>query len=282
MTDWWRKYARMKSLTMRKLRLQQTFFQNTLQKYIRLKRVVEGAGLFAQSNPPLLKAAETGADQDNPEQQRAETSDDWINKFREDASLVDSDLVREIYSRILAQEARTPKAFSLPTLGVLRYLDMEVAQAFGRLQNAMITRSGVPKRRKTGDVLDACGLSHTDMVMLDDAGLVNSSISTLLSIKGQKEGFLELTAHQRIVRIRRPDGSDLHNAFDVLLLTPAGVELAKIADCEPKKEVFEALINWIQTSAPGLELTIAKLPSRDWDGDPTTLVWELNPPLEYP
>ena len=99
-------------------------------KYIRLKQIQTRAFNLLEESP-ITRLLEEGH---GDESSTSQTSDDWVNKFREDASLVDDELVREIYARVLKEETQRPTAFSLRTLGVLRYLDRDAATAFGLVQ----------------------------------------------------------------------------------------------------------------------------------------------------
>jgi len=238
-------------------------------KYVRLKKVHQRArSLFEEAKPvPLIEA---GWDQDSSE---SETSDDWVNKFREDASLVDDDLIREIYARVISEEAQRPKAFSLRTLGVLRYLDREAATAFGRLQKFLINGKLVPGS-SLADTLKAFGLDHSTLLMLDDAGLVNASAHSKYVPKGATLFFI-CSGHERLLMAHREDGASITPTLNVHLLTPAGEQLARIAESEPDEAAFTALASWLRQQLAGAELQMAKLPSREWSGPIDELEWEI-------
>ena len=62
------------------------------------------------------------------------------------------------------------------------------------------------------------------------------------------------------------------------LLTPAGQQLARIANCEPKPEAFDEVISWIRKSAAGADLYIADIPSIDGVTNYNKLDWQLADP----
>jgi hypothetical protein len=240
------------------------------QKYIRLKHIQTRAySLFEET--PSVQLIGTG---DSSEATTGETSDDWVNKFREDASLVDDDLVREIYARVLAEETRTPNAFSLRTLGVLRYLDREAASAFGVLQKVVFNGALVPQQSPDKDhVLNVVGLNHTTMLMLEDAGLVYSSAQSNSNMDGDSLHFMTL-GYGRVFFAKRADGSRITAKLQVHLLTPAGRQLARIAECEPDESAFQALGSWFRSQLGGnIKLHYAQLPSRNWSGKAGELTW---------
>jgi hypothetical protein len=241
------------------------------QKYIRLKHVQTRAySLFEETTSVHLIGAG-----DSSEPASAETSDDWVNKFREDASLVDDELVREIYARVLAEETKRPTAFSLRTLGVLRYLDREAATAFGLLQKVLLNGAFVPQQSPDKDhVLNVVGLNHSTMLMLEDAGLVYSSAHSEFPLEGEML-LLMASGHGRVLSVRRANGERITTKLQVHLLTPAGSQLARIAECEPDEPAFLAFVEWLRSQLGG-DVTIqqATLPSRNWSGKASELTWQ--------
>lgn len=233
-------------------------------KFLRLTSIERRAQALNETRPVLLEGVspkDTGL---------AETSDDWVNKFREDAALVDDDLVREIYARVLSEEHRAPGAFSLRTLGVLRYLDCEAATAFGQLQKVLVDSCLVP--RQGSHVLEQVGLNHETMLMLNDAGLVYSLAQTGQDIEGDRIIFV-LTGHGRAVAARHADNRWFKVKLEIHLLTPAGQQLARIAQCEPDEHAFVALVDWLRPKVGDAQLFVAELPARDWRGRPELLTW---------
>jgi Protein of unknown function (DUF2806) len=240
------------------------------QKYIRLKHVQQRAySLFSEAPPvPLIEPGDT------PISTAPQTSDDWVNKFREDASLVDDDLVREIYARVLAEEARYPTSFSLRTLRVLRYLDREAATAFGQLQKVVLNDAFVPQQSNDKNhVLQAVGLNHATMLLLEDAGLVYASTQSEYSLDDEVLHFIA-SGHSRALAARRIDSKKMAATISVHLLTPAGMELASIAECEPDEPAFMAFVNWLRTKIEDAIFQVATLPSKDWSGQFSELTWQ--------
>ena len=170
------------------------------------------------------------------------------------------------------------RAFSLRTLGVLRYLDREAATAFGLLQKVVLDGSMVPQQAPTKDhFLIELGLNHSTMLLLDDAGLVNAGSQSQHIREGIAHDF-RLTGHNRIVLIKKADDSSFQIKLQVHLLMPAGKQLARIADCVPDSTASDKMVAWLRSNAGDAELYSANLPSRHWEGNSTELLWEsLNP-----
>lgn len=231
-------------------------------KYIRLKQVQTRAYNLLEESP-ITRLLEAGH---GDEPSTSQISDDWVNKFREDASLVDDELVREIYARVLKEETQRPTAFSLRTLGVLRYLDRDAATAFGLVQKVLIDGTCVPMQSpEKSHILNSVGLDHATMLMLDDAGLINGATPSNYTKEAEIVTF-NLSGHCRIVALRRNDRQPLSVSVKVHLLTPAGEQLARIADCEPDESAFNGLTAWLGSHVTNSEVLVANVPSQDWSG----------------
>lgn len=253
-------------------------------KYLAFKNIQERATEIYESNKAVYQLGSAPSDtsesvqSDLPEGKNAfATPDDWINKFRDDASLVDDDLVREIYARVLAEEARQPTSFTLRTLGVLRYLDRETAEAFAKLQKVVVDGLAVPQQTTEADhILQRVGLNHTAMLMLNDAGLVSASAQSTRRKEGEVV-TLVCTGHQRVILAQSLDNSKMTLNLKVHLLTPAGRQLSRIAETEPDEAVFEGLVELVRKELPNIPLYVAELPFTDWEGTIGELNWELIP-----
>lgn len=244
-------------------------------RYVRLQAVLARAGEVHRQLPASTENAPQQAGEGEAHREREPTtSDDWLNKFREDASLVDDEVVREAYARILANEARSPTSISLRTLGVLRYLDRDVAEAFGRLRMLVVERKYVPAHTADIDnLITKAGITYEMLLAMADAGLLNS-VSSNLSWKDAPFVGLRMTGYAEIVRLKPTDQHSFAGSLGGHLLTPAGVQLAAIAECMPVVGVRDALIGWIASAAPGAEVSIARLPDASWKGNLNALRWD--------
>ena len=240
-------------------------FSEAAKKFAKLGAVTQRAEELKDEGyrSTLLEAAAPS----EPAAEARTTSGDWVTKFREDASLVDDDLVREIYARILAEESQQPRTFSLRTLEVLRYMDRDVATAFGWLHQVLINGNMVPDQSVARDnVLGVAGLDHDTMLMLDDAGLVNAGTLSQYSFIGNH--VLAFPGLGRLVTITNGEGAPPipRTTIRVHFLTPAGRQLATIADCAPADIIFEAMMVWLRSHFDESQIMLhsGKIESSDW------------------
>lgn len=94
--------------------------------------------------------------------------------------------------------------------------------------------------------------------------VVVKSISLLHVVLRARDGMQILIPNSHLASV----------AIDIHLLTPAGRQLARIADNAPDESAFKAQTTWFQHQFVGEELLVASLPSRDWTGPVDKLQWE--------
>jgi hypothetical protein len=259
------KIANSANFTEPEIRFIEEVLGETAAKYVRLTAI----GARAQELYLALPASTATP----AEGESKSTSTDWVNKFREDASLVDDEMVREVYARALAEEARKPGSGSLRTLAVLRYLDREVAEAFGRLMQVRLEQNCVPQGKSVGsEVLQNLGLNHTTMLALADAGLVNLTHSQL-ERSGSFVPF-RLDAHAKVVAYVHPGKQEFDVKLRVHVLTSAGAQLAAVAQPQLGPTSFVEMLRWFRQALAGVELYYADLPSPDWEGLTEKLNWQ--------
>jgi hypothetical protein len=246
----------------------ETALSDSAKKFVRLKRIETRADEL-KALPPMISPPN-----DNSGSSPRSTSDDWINRFREDASLVDDELLRELYAKVLREEDGHPRSFALRTLGVLRYLDREVAESFGRLQKVVIDNSFVPAQSPNKDhILNRVGVSHSMMLALGDAGLVNAAAQSRRTYESEQILF-SVGGHGKVLAVRRKDGSKFTVSLEIHLLAPAGCELAQIAEFTEDNDAFAWLVKWLRPQLGGADLFVASLPSRNWTGPVAQLTWK--------
>ncbi|HEB0911658.1 DUF2806 domain-containing protein [Enterobacter cloacae] len=67
---------------------------------------------------------------DDVSDEESEPSQDFINRWRNDAKLIDDESIQYVWGRILAEEINAPKTVSIRTLDVIKNLSKEEAEIF--------------------------------------------------------------------------------------------------------------------------------------------------------
>ncbi|WP_438023575.1 DUF2806 domain-containing protein [Sorangium sp. So ce233] len=243
-------------------------------KWIRRQEIAARAArvLEATPPPPALPAAEANDDTGD-----TETSDEWLNRFWEDAGLISDEMLQEIYARILASEAVRPGSCSTRTLRALRYLDRKTADEFARLAALVVDNSWVPRDLK---LLREFEVSYGSLLELDDAGLIDSGLLTTRTYRGD-EFFLQW--HKRLLAIDIsglliPAGATTKSIdIDCFPLRSAGRDLIRVAQVARDEHYFVKLGEWLLRRRPSLQIAWAEMPSPSREGSTGDLAWHPLP-----
>ena len=102
--------------------------------------------------------------------EESEPSQDFINRWRNDAKLISDESIQYVWGRILAEEINVPKTVSIRTLDVIKNLSKEEAEIFSESMDFIFYNSCLIDN---GDDNNSF-ISADKTRMLDDAGLITS------------------------------------------------------------------------------------------------------------
>lgn len=101
---------------------------------------------------------------------------DWFMRFYEAVGNVSDEEMQRIWAKILAGEVNRPGSFSLETLDVVRNLSKQDAELFTKICKHCIQSSPQKLYLPSYDnYLEKCGITYSEILRLDEIGLVNSS-----------------------------------------------------------------------------------------------------------
>lgn len=107
---------------------------------------------------------------DDDSDNESEPSQDFINRWRNDAKLISDESIQYVWGRILAEEINTPRAVSVRTLDVIKNLSKEEAEIFSEAIDFIFYNSCLIDN---GDVKNSF-ISTDKGSKLNDAGLIAS------------------------------------------------------------------------------------------------------------
>lgn len=113
---------------------------------------------------------------------------DWFMRFYEAVGNISDEEMQRVWAKILAGEVNMPGSFSLETLDVVRNLSKQDAELFTKICKHCIQSSPQCLFLPNYDnYLEKCGITFSDILRLDEIGLVNSSgfISLVLTIDNE-------------------------------------------------------------------------------------------------
>lgn len=189
----------------------------------------------------LYAAAELHGESDVPDD---EIEEDWVTRFFGIIEEVSSDEARQLWGKVLAGEIRKPGSFSLRTLEVLRGLSQQEAALFQTFcQHVVWLRStevgAVPSFNSRCDWLAENGIPLSDILKLDDAGLVMDNDRLVYYLDGGKlaDGRIGLANGPQVLVLHfKPDAKVMQ--IPCTRLTEAGIELSTLIDVEGNKELM--------------------------------------------
>lgn len=159
---------------------------------------------------------------------------DWLLRFFNSVQNVSNDEMQKIWAKILAGEIQSPGSFSLRTLECLRNLSQREALSFQKIlsfaTNANDNSIVIPYYF---DILKNYGIKFKDLLMLDEAGLLQlKEGSSIQNEAGKGETIIMEGGNNYEVTISSRDGKKHEFVMPIIVFTSAGCELSTFLDEE--------------------------------------------------
>jgi hypothetical protein len=149
-------------------------------------------------------------------------SDDWMNVYEDFAEKVSSEVMQDLWSRMLAGEIRKRGAFSLATLAFVSTLDGDAVEHINRVLPWILNHHFVPKALADLEIIPMGLLIHTESLgfgMLG-AGLLSARVTP----NDKSEAFFRAGDRAFVLTMSSPKLVSV----PALLLTVPGKELSRI------------------------------------------------------
>ena len=154
---------------------------------------------------------------------------DWFMRFYESVGNVSDEEMQRVWAKILAGEVNRPGSFSLETLDVVRNLSKQDAELFTKICKHCIQASPQNLYLPHYDnYLEKCGITYSDILRLDEIGLVNSSgmIALNLSINNDHPGSI---INQSLIMLIAPNNEKTKKcSISQYPFTRIGIEIATL------------------------------------------------------
>lgn len=154
--------------------------------------------------------------------------DDWITRFFTIVKDISNEEMQYVWGKILAGEIASPRSFSLKTLDTLRNISAADAQAFQRLIPLIVRYGGVYFISSENEILTKYGSSFSDVLTLDECGLVNSSGTLSLNFQVSKSEKDFIFGAESLIAIQGLKEESVKVSTGIHSLTKAGKELYRI------------------------------------------------------
>lgn len=191
---------------------------------------------------------------------------DWFIRYYEASGNISDKEMQILWAKILAGEIEKPSSYSLRTLDVLRNMSKEEAECFVKICNASI-KSGSEKHviPVDQDYLSKNGIDYSDILMLEEIGLINSGSGIHINDDLESNTEYILYVYGRLI-VRAIASENRKFSLRVYPFTNVGNELATLIDRESNEENFLDLCKKLQDSNPGILITVHRIiPSESED-----------------
>lgn len=192
-------------------RAEQRLLTETLRQEDNIEKVFEVAA-------NELSSAETVSDEP--------VDNDWITRFFNIAKDVSNEDMQRVWGKILAGEIQKPGKFSYRTMETLRNLSQREATMFQKIMPFVMRAGGECFFSSNEDLLNEYNIIFADLLLLQECGLVNISLSNNPSVSQTKNSFLY--SDTVIVHFWGYTDEEVTLRFGVHTLTTAGKELYSI------------------------------------------------------
>ena len=166
---------------------------------------------------------------------------DWFVRFYEAVGNVSNEQMQEIWAKILSGEISHPGSFSLRAIEVLKNLGQKDAELFGKICSNAI-QSGehifVPFYES---YLDKCRISYSEIMHLDEIGLINSDSMLVLKINVSSEENIAFHNNSLLITVKTSEENNVDIAIKQFPLTDVGCELSRIQTISAPDDCFTAL-----------------------------------------
>lgn len=158
-------------------------------------------------NKAVIYAEESLAeDQQEPPEQ--DVDDDWLYRWKENASKVSIEDLQQIWGKVLAGEVKSPGTYSLRTLEFLKNISQEEARLIENV--AQFNISGCIARDET-EIFEKYNLKFGDFIALQELGIVHGVEAIGMAIKYSSsisDSFLKvIMSNGRALLITHEDAS---------------------------------------------------------------------------
>ena len=214
----------------------------------------------------IAKIADGMVQKKNNKSNGKQYSFDWFIRYYEASGNISDKEMQILWAKILAGEIEKPSSYSLRTLDVLRNMSKEEAECFVKICNASIKIESekyvIPADQ---DYLSKNGIDYSDILMLEEIGLINSGSGIYINDDLESNTRYKLYMYDSLI-VKAIASEKRKFSLRVYPFKNVGNELATLIDRESNVENFLNLCKKLQDSNPGVLITVHRIiPSKNED-----------------
>ena len=214
----------------------------------------------------IAKIADGMVQKKNNKTNGKQYSFDWFIRYYEASGNISDKEMQILWAKILAGEIEKPSSYSLRTLDVLRNMSKEEAECFVKICNTSIKIESekyvIPADQ---DYLSKNGIDYSDILMLEEIGLINSGSGIYINDDLESNTRYKLYMYDSLI-VKTIASEKRKFSLRVYPFKNVGNELATLIDRESNVENFLNLCKKLQDSNPGVLITVHRIiPSKNED-----------------
>lgn len=206
----------------------------------------------------------------------------WANRFFDSVEDVSDEDLQKIWGEILANEIKRPKSFSLRTLEAVRNLSKEEAEAFQKLIPLIFSYNDIVFVSSENEILLKYGSSFSDILLLDECGLMNSSGTLSLNLKVTKNNSEFILTDEVLIALNGDSDDDVKVRIGIHTLTKTGRELYSVLAHSTNIEYVKEVAQHIYDQNKKIEkVAVHKLRSLTTTVEGSHFTYEKEPEVFY-
>ena len=186
---------------------------------------------------------------------------DWMNRFIGHAGEVSDEDMQKLWARVLAGEVIHPKSYSLKTLDCLRNMTADDAELFRKICPYIIQGRFISNE---SGIIEKYGVTYSDILQLDECGLLNSSGLISLDATLGQDPIIILDFGSYILTGTCNEGGTQQISVGQYPLTRAGKELYRIVqNSNPSTKYMNEIIELVKQNANRSSISLHRILFRE-------------------
>lgn len=163
---------------------------------------------------------------------------DWLLRFFNSVQDVSNIEMQQLWSKILAGEIKKPASFSLRTLEALRNISTEEAYLFQKICDYKINIENHSFIPRYDSLLESIGITYSDIMKMDECGLINSSGLIILNRNVSRELTLFAKSQNIVITVSSTTELPAKLSINQYPFSAIGIEISKLFVCNNKDSYF--------------------------------------------
>lgn len=194
-------------------------------------------------------------------QSNDDVSFNWMSRFIDSAKDASESEIKDLWSKVLAGEILQPNSVSLRTLDILKNMSKKDAELFMKVMPFIINDNYIPNNT---DLLDKYGIHYSDILELDECGLINSSgmVSSHFNINSDNNILFNNENIACIIKSNNERNMEIRE----YVLTKSGTELKKIIGIATRNDFLVDYAREIKKQYSNMHVCVHVISSIDENG----------------